>query len=317
MKKILLGYNFHREGFSSLEDKFELIYPEKQSFRKEEMIEKIAEANVLIPNFSFYIDAEIMDSAPNLELIANFGVGYNNIDIEYATSKGIVVANTPESVLEPTAELCFGLILATARRIGFYNNQVRQPEGIGWGLYDELGSSVFGKTLGIFGMGRIGQAVARRAMASGMKIVYHNRTRLPEDIENKYNAQYVSFEELLALADVLSLNAPATKETFHLIGENEFKKMKPSAILINTARGALIDEEALAAALKNGTIRAAGLDVFEHEPKIHPELLKLNHNTVLTPHAGTQTWEGRLDMQAEVSRNILGFYSGGEFARVN
>lgn len=187
---------------------------------------------------------------------------------------------------------------------------------MGWGLYDDLGVGIYGKTLGIYGMGRIGQAVARRAVASGLKIIYCNRHRLDEKIEKLYNATYVDFDTLLAESDFLSLNAPATKDTFHLIGEAEFKRMKPTSILINTARGILVDEKALVEALKNKEIFAAGLDVFENEPKITPELLTFE-NVVLTPHAGTQTYAGRIEMQEEVAKNIINFLEGGEIEKVN
>lgn len=315
-KKILFGYNFLREGFADLENDFELIFPTHKHFKKDEVIELIRDCDVLVPNFSFKTDHEIIDKGDKLQLIANFGVGYNNIDVDYAASKGVAVTNTPNSVLEPTAELCFGLMCATARNIGFYNNKLRTSEGVGWGLYDNPGVAMYGKTLGIFGMGRIGQAVARRAIASGMNIIYHNRRPLDKEIEQKYNARYVSFEELISTSDFISLNAPATNDTFHLIGEEELKNMKSSAILINTARGSLIDEQALAKALKEKQILAAGLDVFENEPKITPELFTLD-NVVLTPHAGTQTIEGRIDMQKEVAQNILGFFNNTPISRVN
>lgn len=316
MKKILMGYNFDRSGFKSLEGKFEMIYPEQEHFKREEILDRIADVDVLVPNFSFQTDSEIIETAKHLQLIANFGVGYNNIDVEYAAKKGITVTNTPTSVLEPTAELCFALLLATARRIGYYNNKLHAAERLGWGLYDDLGVGVYGKTLGIYGMGRIGQAVARRAVASGLKIIYCNRHRLDEKIEKLYNATYVDFDTLLAESDFLSLNAPATKDTFHLIGESEFKRMKSTSILINTARGILVDEKALVQALKNKEIFAAGLDVFENEPKITPELLTFE-NVVLTPHAGTQTYAGRIEMQEEVAKNIINFFEGGEIEKVN
>lgn len=315
MKKILMGYNFKREGFAELEGKFEMIYPDKERFTKEEIISLIVDVDVLIPNFSFQTNAEIIDAGKNLKLIANFGVGYNNIDVVYAVSKGITVTNTPNSVLEPTAELCFGLMLATARRIGYYNNKLHAGERLGWGLYDDAGLPIYGQTLGIYGMGRIGQAVARRAVASGMKIIYHNRKRLDQKIEELYNASYVDFDTLLRQSDVLSLNAPATKETFHLIGSNELNKMKSTAILINTARGSLVDEKALIEALRNNKIFGAGLDVYENEPKISPELREFD-NVVLTPHAGTQTYIGRMEMQSEVAKNIINFFEGGEISNV-
>lgn len=314
--KILFGYNFDREGFKSLEENFDLIYPEKQYFSKEELLHLIGDADVLVPSFGYRTDKEIIDRGEKLKLIANFGVGYDNIDAEYAAKRGIAVTNTPNSVLEPTAELCFGLILATARRIGFYNSALRTQEGLRWGLYNNLGTSVYGKTLGIFGMGRIGQAVARRAIAFGMNIIYNNRRPLEQSIENEYKAKFVDFESLISQSDVISINAPASPETFHLFDCKAFAKMKSSALLVNVARGSLVDEKALIEALQKGQIGGAGLDVFENEPTISPELLEFK-NVVLTPHAGTKTAESRLEMQHEVAGNISGFFEGGKISRVN
>ncbi len=315
-KKILSGHNFHREPFQELNDLFDVTYPSSGYFKKDQILDMIAQYEVFIPNFSFYTDKEIIDKATNLKLIANFGVGYNNIDVDYATQKGIAVTNTPNSVLEPTAELCFGLIHAVARRIGFYNNKLRTPEGLSWGLYDNPGIAIYGKTLGIYGLGRIGQAVARRAVAAGMNIIYHNRKPVAAEIEDKYQARYVSFDELLSQSDFISINAPATPETYHIIDEKAIDKMKSNAVLINTSRGSTVDEAALIRALKNNRIFGAGLDVFDNEPRINPEFFELD-NVVLTPHTGTQTIEGRHDMQHEVAQNIINFYNGGEISKVN
>ncbi|MFV0328753.1 MAG: NAD(P)-dependent oxidoreductase [Dysgonomonas sp.] len=316
MKKILMGHNFKREGFVDLSDKFEIIYPETKMFSREEVLERISDIDVFVPNFSFQTDTEIIDTGKKLKLIANFGVGYNNIDVEYAASKGIVVTNTPKAVLEPTAELCFALIIATARKVAYYNHKLHSGVRLDWGIYGDLGMPLYGQTLGIYGMGRIGQAVARRAIASGMKIIYHNRHQLPKEIEEKYNAVYVDFETLLKESDIISLNAPATAETYHLMGEEQFLKMKKTAILINAARGQLVDDKALAKALREGEIYAAGLDVFEKEPKILPELLELD-NAILSPHAGTSTYAARFDMTLEVTKNIINFYEGGQIDKVN
>lgn len=315
-KKILSGHNFHREPFSMLEDRFEITYPTKRLFRKEEILEMISEYEVFVPNFSFFTDKEIIEKGANLKLIANYGVGYNNIDVDFASSKGIVVTNTPQAVLEPTAELCFGLMSTVSRLIGYYNNKLRTPEGVGWGLYDNPGLTMYGKTLGILGFGRIGQAIARRAVASGINVIYHNRNRVAGDIEKQYSARYVSFDELLSQSDFISVNTPATKQTYHMINKDAFARMKPTAILINTSRGSTVDELALIEALREKRIFGAGLDVYEHEPKINPEFFDLD-NVVLTPHAGTQTIEARDDMQREVARNILAFYTGGKLSRVN
>lgn len=316
MKKILMGHNFKREGFTSLEGKFEMIYPETKMFTRDEILERIRNVDVLVPNFSFKTDAEIIESGKNLKLIANYGVGYNTIDVDFAAKKGITVTNTPQSVLEPTAELCFALISATARKVAYYNHKLHSGVRLDWGLYGDLGMPLYGQTLGIYGMGRIGQAVARRAVASGMSIIYHNRNRLAIEIEEKYNARYVDFDTLLKESDIISLNAPATAESYHLMGEEQFSKMKTTAILINAARGQLVDEKALASALRNGEIWGAGLDVFENEPKISPELLALD-NAVVCPHAGSSTYAARIDMQQEVAKNIINFFEGGQIDKVN
>lgn len=315
-KKILSGHNFHREPFSELETLFDITYPEKSYFKKDEILEMIGEYDVFIPNFSFFTDKEIIDKAVNLKLIANYGVGYNNIDVDYAAQKGITVTNTPQAVLEPTAELCFGLMHAVARKIGYFNNKLRGSERVGWGLYDNLGLSLYGKTLGIYGMGRIGQAIARRAIASGMNVIYHNRRPLDPSIEKEYNAKYVSFDDLLIQSDYISVNAPATSETYHIINAAAIAKMKSSAILVNTSRGSTVDEKALIEALKENRIYGVGLDVYETEPNINPEFFALD-NVVLTPHAGTQTLDGRHDMQREVASNIIGFFKGEKVSKVN
>ncbi|MDD4727849.1 MAG: NAD(P)-dependent oxidoreductase [Dysgonamonadaceae bacterium] len=307
MKKALITYKLNTEIAKELDRKMYYVVPEKRGFRRNEVLDMISDFDVLVPNFSFYTDKEIMDRGTKLKLISNFGVGYNNIDVEYAKQRGITVTNIPNSVLEPTAEFAFALLLAAGRRIGYYDRKIRVPQGLSWGLYDEPGLPVFGKSLGIIGMGRIGQALARRAVASGMTIMYHNRNKLDKAIEEKYNARYVSLETLLTESDYISLNAPSSKDTIHMIGEKEIKMMKPTAVFINTARGNMVDEEALAHALKEKQIWAAGLDVFENEPKVNPLLLELD-NVVLTPHAATKTLEARDEMGLEMIQNILGFY---------
>lgn len=310
MKKVLIAYRLKPEGLRALEGKYEVTLPaEKSYFSREEVLTMIPDYEVLVPNFSFYTDKEIMDSGTKLELISNYGVGFNNIDVDYATQKGIVVTNIPNSTREPTAEFAFALLLAAGRRIGYYDRKLRTSEGVSWGVYAEGGLPVYGKTLGIIGMGRIGQSLARRAVASGMEIIYHNRNRLEEAIEKQYRARYTTLEDLLQTADYISLNAPSTPETYHMIGERELSMMKPTAVFINTARGDMADEKALAQALKEKKIWAAALDVFENEPHILPELLTLD-NVLLAPHAGTKTMEDRINMSMEMVQNILGFYEG-------
>lgn len=318
MKKVLMAYRLKPEGLRELEGRYEITHPiEKSYFSREEVLSMISDYEVLVPNFSFYTNKEIMDRGTKLELISNWGVGFNNIDVEYATQKGIVVTNIPDSTREPTAEFAFALLLAAGRRISYYDRKLRTPEGVSWGIYAESGLSVNGKALGIIGMGRIGQSLARRAVASGMEIIYHNRNRLSKEIENQYNATYVSLETLLRTADYISLNAPSTPETRRMIGEKELAMMKSTAIFINTARGNMVDEHALAEALREKKIWAAALDVFENEPHILPELLTLD-NVVLAPHAGTKTVEDRHNMTLEMARNIVGFYEGTfPISRVN
>ena len=266
----------------------------------------LEEADVLVSTFDKPVTREMIMSSPHLQLVTNFGVGFNNIDLEACRERGIRVTNTPQPVIEPTAELAFALMHDVARRTAEFDRKLRQGKAEAFGVMNNLSHSLYGKTLGIIGMGRIGQALARRAVASGMQIVYHNRRPLgDEDIRRLgYEARYMSKEELLETADFVSLNLPYTPEVKHLIGERELKMMKNSAYLINTARGAHVDEEALVEALKEGEIAGAAMDVYEHEPQIHPELLTLD-NVVLSPHTGTGTWEGRIAMCENVCDNIL------------
>lgn len=266
----------------------------------------LEEAEVLVSTFDKPVTREMIMSAPHLKLITNFGVGFNNIDLEACRERGIRVTNTPQPVIEPTAELAFALMHDVARRTAEFDRKLRQGTAEAFGVMNNLSHSLYGKTLGIIGMGRIGQALARRAVASGMRIVYHNRRPLGDEAMRLlgYDASFVSKDELLQTADFVSLNLPYTPEVKHLIGAIELKMMKKSAYLINTARGAHVDEEALVKALKEGEIAGAAMDVYEHEPKIHPELLTLD-NVVLSPHTGTGTWEGRIAMCENVCDNIL------------
>jgi lactate dehydrogenase-like 2-hydroxyacid dehydrogenase len=275
---------------------------------------------VLVSTFDKPVTREMIMSAPHLKLVTNFGVGFNNIDLDACRERGIRVTNTPQPVIEPTAELAFALMHAVARRTAEFDRKLREGKAEPFGVMNNLSHSLYGKTLGIIGMGRIGQALARRAVASGMRIVYHNRKPISEsNLESGLRIpdtiRYVSKEELLQTADFVSLNLPYTPEVKHLIGERELKMMKQSAYLINTARGAHVDEEALAKALKVGEIAGAAMDVYEHEPKIHPELLTLD-NVVLSPHTGTGTWEGRIAMCENVCDNILA-WENNEIDKMN
>ena len=274
----------------------------------------LEEAEVLVSTFDKPVTREMIMSAPHLKLITNFGVGFNNIDLAACRERGIRVTNTPQPVIEPTAELAFALMHDVARRTAEFDRRLREGKAEPFGVMNNLSHSLYGKTLGIIGMGRIGQALARRALASGMTVIYHNRRPIPESrlatgIWHPEAITYVSQEELLQTADYVSLNLPYTPEVKHLIGENELQMMKPTAYLINTARGAHVNEEALVEALKRGEIAGAAMDVYEHEPQIHPELLQLD-NVVLSPHTGTGTWEGRIAMCENVCDNILAWKKG-------
>lgn len=276
-----------------------------------ELYAPLEEAEVLVSTFDKAVTRDMIAVAPNLQLVANFGVGFNNVDIEACRERGIRVTNTPQPVIEPTAELAFALMHDVARRTTEFDRKLRTGQAEPFGVMNNLSHSLYGKTLGIIGMGRIGQALARRALAAGMTIIYHNRRPLGDEAMRRLGdeVKYVTKDELLKEADFVSLNLPYTPEVKHLIGEEELKMMKQSAYLINTARGAHVDEEALVEALKNGEIAGAAMDVYEHEPQIHPELLKLD-NVVLSPHTGTGTWEGRIAMCENVCDNILAWEKG-------
>jgi len=269
------------------------------------MSDDLSQVEVLVSSFDFQVNEALLQRMPCLRLVANYAVGYNNIDLEVCRERHILVTNTPDPVIEPTAELAFSLMLSVARRTAELDRRLRNHTCEPFGLMNNLGHTLHGKTLGIIGLGRIGCAIARRAETFGMSIIYHNRhprTDYP-------SARYVEFDELLQTADFISLNLPYTPEVHHLIGEHELAMMKPTAYLINTARGAHVDEQALIHALQTHQIAGAAIDVYEHEPHISPELLSLD-NVVLSPHIGTATLEDRIAMGECVSDNILAFISG-------
>ena len=308
--KILFTTRLPQEGFTSL-DKIhgELIIPSASCFTEEELCRLLPDADLLVSTYDYPVNASMLQYTERLRLIANFGVGFNNIDVAYASSRHILVTNTPDPVVEPTAEHAFALMHSLAHRTAELDRKLRMPDSpVRFGVMNNLGVSLYGKQLGIIGMGRIGQALARRAVAAGMTIVYHNRHLLPEAIEQRYNARYADLPTLLRESDYVSLNLPYTPEVHHLMNAQTLRLMKPTALLINTARGAHVDEEALIEALGNKQIAGAALDVYEHEPHIS-EALKQFDNVVLSPHVGTGTWEGRLAMCKNVCDNILAFLS--------
>ncbi|WP_417271437.1 2-hydroxyacid dehydrogenase [Celeribacter sp.] len=278
---------------------------------REALIEAMRDADVIVPCVTDRIDAQMLDAAGGrVKLIANYGAGVDHIDVVGAHARGVLVSNTPGVMTEDTADMALGLILAVTRRMPEGAKFMQSEDWRGWAPTAFMGQRVGGKSLGILGMGRIGRALARRATAFGMSVHYHNRTRLHPTIEADYKAQWWdSLDQMLARVDVLSINCPHTPATFHLINERRLKLMKPSAVIVNTSRGEVIDENALTRALRRGEIAGAGLDVFEHGHKVNPRLRTLP-NAVLLPHMGSATVEGRVEMGEKVLLNIYTFADG-------
>lgn len=276
-----------------------------------ELEQAVATADVLAPTITDILDADLIAKAgPQLKLIANFGVGVDHIDLKAARERGIIVTNTPGVLTEDTADMTMALILSVPRRLGEGEKLIRQGQWSGWRPNGMLGHRVNGKRLGIIGMGRIGRAVATRAKGFGITTLYHNRHRLPEGVEAEVNATYApDLDTLIASADIISINCPHTVETHGLIDARRIALIKPDAYLINTARGEIVDEDALIKALENGTIGGAGLDVYTHEPDVDPRLLALS-NVVLLPHMGSATYEGREAMGEKVIANIRAWVDG-------
>jgi glyoxylate reductase len=269
----------------------------------------LGQAEALLCLLTDTVDVALLDSAPRLRIVANAVVGYNHVDVAACRARGIVVTNTPDVLTAATAELAWALLLAAVRRLPQAERSLRAGEFHGWRFWDYLGDGLEGRTLGIYGMGRIGRAMARRAGGFGMRVIYHSRKPLSADEDRALGAEHVSFDELLALSDVISLHAPLTPETRHAFGRDALARMRPGSVLVNTARGPLVDEAALADALRDGPLAAAGLDVYEHEPAVHPALLDLP-NVVLLPHIGSATRATRTSMAMLAARNVHAVLSG-------
>jgi glyoxylate reductase len=278
---------------------------------KEELIERLRTGNfnALYCMLTNPIDRDVLDSAPNLKVIANMAVGYNNIDIAEATQRRIPVTNTPGVLTDTTADFAWTLLMAAARRLVEADRFSRAGRFHGWGPLMMVGQDIYGKTLGIVGFGRIGRAVAKRATGFDMKVLYHDRYQADPETERELNARSVSMDDLLDQADYVTLHTDYNPETHHLIGAPELAKMKPTACLINTSRGAIVDEAALVDALKSGKIAGAGLDVFEHEPQIHPGLLDLE-NAILAPHIASASLETRTAMALMAADNLIAALNG-------
>ncbi|MDA0305643.1 MAG: D-glycerate dehydrogenase [Proteobacteria bacterium] len=276
-----------------------------------ELADAVKTADVLVPTVTDHVDKALLSAAgKNLKLIANYGTGIDHIDLAAARAKNIAVTNTPDVLTEDTADMTMALILAVPRRLVEGEKTLRAGQWNGWAPTKMLGHRIFGKRLGIIGMGRIGQAVARRARGFGLSVHYHNRNRVHEGIENELEATYwESLDQMLAHMDFVSVNCPHTPATYHLLSARRLKLLQPHCVIVNTARGEVIDEGALTKILAAGEIAGAGLDVYEHEPAVNPKLLALD-NVVLLPHMSSATFEGRVDMGEKVVINIQSFVDG-------
>jgi glyoxylate reductase len=307
-EKVLVTREIPEAGLRLLED-FDVTVLSEGPPERDELLEAASGTAGVLSTLTEQMDAEFMDAAgDDLKVIANMAVGYDNVDLEAANERGVVVTNTPGVLTQTTADTAFMLLLAAARRLGEGERIVRAGEWEAWGPKMLLGPDVWGKKLGILGFGEIGQALARRARGFGLELIYWNRSR-KEEAEKELEARYLELGELLETCDFLSIHAPLTEETTHLIGAPELEKMKTEAVLVNTSRGPLVDESALADALEEGRIFAAGLDVYEEEPKVHPKLLELE-NVVLAPHIGSASFETRDRMAVTAGEDLRAVLRG-------
>ena len=295
-----------------LKELFDVTLRDHQTpMSRAELINAVKTCDVLVPTITDKIDTGLLGQAgKNLKLIANFGAGIDHIDVETARQRGILVSNTPDVVTEDTADMAMALLMAVVRKIPQGLQAMQSGEWTGWSPTAYLGGRLGGRRLGILGMGRIGQAVARRASAFGMQIHYHNRRRLRPEIEDTLGATYwESLDQMVARMDILSINCPHTPSTFHLMNARRLRLLKPSAVIVNTSRGEVIDENALTRMLRANELAGAGLDVYEHGTDINPRLRELD-NVVLLPHMGSATLEGRVEMGEKVIINIKTFADG-------
>lgn len=309
MAQILVAGKIPDKAEELLKNHHVTVFENEQLITEDQLCELVGEADAILSLLSTPITKRVIDAAKNVKIIANYGAGFNNIDVDYATSKGIHVTNTPLVSTDATAELTMGILLAISRRIVEGDELCRTKGFEGWAPLFFRGAEVSGKTLGIFGFGNIGQAVAKRAKAFNMNIIYHQPRRVSKELEQELNATYVSMEELLQASDYITLHCPYKPELHHLFGKEEFAMMKNTAFFINAARGPLANEQELADALKEGVIAGAALDVFEFEPKITEEL-KSRTNVVLTPHIGNATYETRDAMSEIAAKNIIEVMAG-------
>ncbi|MEM0021441.1 MAG: glyoxylate reductase [Fervidicoccaceae archaeon] len=313
--KLFITREIPAVGIEKLRDKFEIeVWKEYWAPPREILLEKASEVDALVTLLTDRIDKELIDKARNLRIISQYAVGFDNIDIKYATEKGIYITNTPGVLTDATADLTMALLLAITRRIveadAFVRNGDWERSRTGWHPLMLLGMELKGKTLGIIGMGRIGREVARRAIGFGMNIVYYDQFRLSPEEEKALNAKYAELDDLLSISDVVTIHANLNEQTRHLINEQRLRLMKPTAYLINAARGAIVDTRALVKALKEGWIAGAALDVFEEEPLPASHELTGLKNVVLAPHIGSATHEARNAMAEKVAMNLIEFLNG-------
>ncbi|EHM00429.1 putative glyoxylate reductase [Lentilactobacillus parafarraginis F0439] len=314
MSKVLIAGRIPEHALTILKDAgLDIdVYDDSQSLiTKDELIKRVADKDFLITPLSTQVDSDVIDNAPNLKLIANYGAGFNNIDIDYAKSKGIPVTNTPKVSTTSTSEVTCGLIIGLSHRMMEGDTLMRHEGFSGWAPLFFLGHELAGKTLGIIGMGQIGQAVAKRMHAFDMKILYTQRHQLDSETEDALGATFTKFDDIIKNADVITLHLPASPATHHLIGAEQFKQMKDSAMLINAARGPIIDEAALYDALVNHEIAGAALDVYEKEPEV-ADGFKALKNWAPTPHIGNATVEARDAMAEIVAKNTVSMDKGNK-----
>jgi len=309
-EKVLVTREIPDAGLRLLRD-FDVTVVSESPPERGELLESVRGAAGILPTVTEKMDAEVMDAAGDgLKVIANMAVGYDNVDLDAAGERNVVVTNTPEVLNETTADTAFLLLLAAARRLGEAERLLRSGGWEAWGPMQLTGPDVWGKKLGVVGFGRIGQAVARRARGFDMEVLYHDQYR-NESAERETGAQYLELDELLRTCDFISVHTPLTPETRHLIGQGELDLMQPTSVLVNSSRGPVVDEGALADALAERRIFAAGLDVYEAEPEVHPKLLELE-NVVLAPHIGSASIETRNKMAALAAENIVAVLAGQE-----
>lgn len=312
MSKVFLTRKIPDKGLELLKRKHKVsVFSDSENPNKEQLIEHAQKSDAIISLLSDEIDEEVINKSEHLKIIANYAVGYDNIDLEAAKENNIYITNTPDVLTEATADLTWTLLLATARRIVEADKFLRNLKYEGWAPELLLGQKTYGKTLGIIGFGRIGQAVAERAHGFNMEVLYNKRSPLNKNKEVELGVKYTELDRIFKKADYITINASLNESTYHLIDEKEFLEMKDNAIIVNTGRGPIINEKALVEALKNKEIFGAGLDVYEYEPEVSPELLDLD-NVILTPHIGSATIKARNEMSEMVAEDVIAALEGKE-----